>query len=177
MNISITNNHTTLTIANGENTRTINKTLIREVSILKNNILKLDIGGGALRNIFLPIAEISEPTFGDAVDLTEQINAMLVPQDETILNDLTDLSATIGGIQNRLSGLMPATLQQPILVDDSNPNVIYSGFAVIGANTHAAQWAIMRTILGTDDVQRNQWVNGAQLLESSWDARFNYTYQ
>jgi hypothetical protein len=35
----------------------------------------------------------------------------------------------------------------------------------------------MRTILGDDDVQKNQWVNGAQLLESSWDARFNYTYQ
>jgi hypothetical protein len=177
MNISITNNHTTLTIANGENTRTINKTLIREVSILKNNILKLDIGGGALRNIFLPIAEITLPTHRDAVDLTEKINAMLVPQDETILNDLTDLSATINSMQTRLSGMMPATLQQPLLVDDSNPYVIYSGFGAIGANPDSNEWAIMRTKISDDGVQVNQWVNGGQNLESSWDARFNYTYQ
>jgi hypothetical protein len=174
-NITITNNHTTLTIMQGANTRTINKTLIREVVLLKNNILKIDIGCGALRNIFLPIADITSPQFAGVKDLEAKLNAMLVPQDETILNDLTDLSVTINAMQTKLSGMMPATLQQPILIDDSNPYEIYSGYAIIGSNTSETKWAIMRTIL-ENDVQRNQWVNNHQHANYVWDNRLDYIY-
>lgn len=174
MAIQIINNSTTLTINNGSISRTINKSLIREVSILKNNILKLDIGGGALRNIFLPMADINVPN-GAPLDKLQAVNTMLVPQDVAILNDLGALSNTVNGIQAKLAGMLPATLQQPILIDDSNPHVIYSGFATIGSSTSEPSWAIMRTIL-EGDVQRNQWVNNHQEANYVWDNRIEYEY-
>jgi hypothetical protein len=175
MSIQINNNPTTVTIVNGANSRTINKNLIREVSILKNTTLKIDIGGGALRNIFLPIADITVPDHADAADLLDKANQMLVPQDVAILNNIGAIAQDVDDIQLKLAGLLPANLQQPILVDDSNPNVIYSGYAVIGSKANENKWAIMRTVL-ENDVQHNQWVNNHQLANYVWDSRLDYQY-
>jgi hypothetical protein len=176
MNIQITSNPTNLSIQLGEGTpRILAKTLIREVSILKDTTLKLDIGGGALRNIFLPIADIILPAHTNNADLLQKLNMMLTPPELAITEDLVQIAQDLDALEVRLNTLVPVTLQEPLMIDDANPHVIFTGYAPAGSRGTDNVWAIMKSTL-VDGVQKNEWVNGAQNLSSAWDARAELQY-
>ena len=173
--IQITNTNTNLVITNGTNVRTINKQVIREISILRGVTIKIDIGGGALRNIFLPIADITQPDHTDGPTLLTALNAMLEPLDIQIEADLSALSETINAVQHSIENILPASMQEPSLIDEARENVIYTGFADPGVATSAARWAIMRTTI-ENDVIINDWANGVQTMTSIWDNRSALSY-
>lgn len=168
--IQITNTNTNLVITNGANVRTINKQVIREISILRGTIIKIDIGGGALRNIFLPIVDITQPNHANGTALLTSLNAMLEPLDVQIETDLTALSENLHTIQTSIANILPASMQEPSLIDESKENVIYTGFADPATDTASPRWAIMRTTI-VDDVIINDWANGSQAMNSIWDNR------
>ena len=173
--IQITNTNTNLVITTGANVRTINKQVIREISILRGTTIKIDIGGGALRNIFLPIADITQPDHIDGPTLLAALNAMLEPLDIQIESDLTALSDSINTMQHSIDNMLPASMQEPSMIDESKENVIYTGFADPGTDTHSPRWAIMRTTI-EDDVIINDWANGVQTMTSIWDNRTALSY-
>jgi hypothetical protein len=173
--IQITNTNTNLVITNGANVRTINKQVIREISILRGTTIKIDIGGGALRNIFLPIADITQPDHTDGPTLLAALNAMLAPLDIQIEAELTTLSETISVMQSSIENMLPASMQEPSMIDEARENVIYTGFADPGTATSSPRWAIMRSTI-QDDVIINDWANGSQLMNSIWDNRSALPY-
>ncbi|MBK7763660.1 MAG: hypothetical protein IPI46_09845 [Bacteroidetes bacterium] len=173
--IQITNTNTNLVITNGANVRTINKQVIREISILRGTTIKIDIGGGALRNIFILIADITQPDHVDGPTLLTALNAMLEPIDVQIEADLTALSESINTMQTSIENILPASMQEPSLIDEARENVIYTGFADPGADTAQPRWAIMRTTI-LEDVIINDWSNGLQTMTAVWDDRTQLAY-
>ena len=173
--IQITNTNTNLVITNGANVRTINKQVIREISILRGTTIKIDIGGGALRNIFLPIADITQPDHTDGPTLLAALNSMLAPLDIQIEAELSTLSETINVMQSTIENMLPASMQEPSLIDEAKENVVYTGFAEPGADTAQPRWAIMRTTI-LEDVIINDWSNGVQTMTAVWNDRTQLAY-
>lgn len=175
MTVQISNTSTHLVIDTDGVVRNINKQLVREISILRNTIVKVDIGGGALRNIFIPIQNIVAPDFIDNKNLLDKLNGLLTPPEIAITDNLNNLSNTINDIENKVTNMLPASMQEPMFVDESNPNLIYAGFASMGARPDEPSWAIMRTTI-KDDVIINQWSNGVQAMNVVWDNRTELMY-
>lgn len=176
MSIEIRSTGTNLTIINGENTRVIAKTFVREVSILKNTILKIDIGGGVLRNIFLPIADIIVPDHVDNAALLQAVNTMLVPAEVAIQNELDELQNVVAHLDSLVSEMNPAFLQEPMFIDEGNPKIIYTGFAESGSLPNEPKFAIMRTTITDDEIIVNEWANGNLDATNLWDERATLTY-
>ena len=176
MSIQITALGTNLTIKNGINNRTLAKAFVREVSILNNNTLKLDIGGGALRNIFLPIADITVPAHTDNASLLLSVNNMITPPEVAIQEELTNLENVVGHLEVLVGNMNPAFLQEPMFIDEGNPKVIYTGYAVSGSATNEPKFAIMRTTLTDNEIIVNEWANGNLNAENIWDNRTTLEY-
>lgn len=171
MSIEIRNTGTNLTIVNGANTRLLAKTLVREVSILKNTTLKLDIGGGALRNIFLPIADIILPEHADHATLLQAVNDMLTPPEVAIQGELEELQNVVGHLETLVGNMNPAFLQEPMFIDEGNPKVVYTGYAVAGTQPSDPKFAVMRTTITDGDIIVNEWANGNLNAVNIWDNR------
>lgn len=175
MSIQITNTSTHLVITNNGNVRSNNKQLVREVSVLRGVTLKIDIGGGALRNIFLPIADITLPVHANPNELVDAVNTLLSPIEVSLGQDLEHLGETLTAISERVNNMLPASMQEPSFIDESNPHVIYSGFAGNDATPDQPAWAIMRTTI-QDDVIVNEWAGGSQAMSSVWNDRSTLAY-
>ena len=169
MAIEITNNGASLKIKNGLQIRNIMKAQIIEIVVVKTNIIKIDIGKGALYNIFIPYADVTVPVTADPEALKDAINDLLAAA--SIVGNATEakqieeigklnlLNEQVTTIKNAVSTLDNKIFFEPVLIDESNPNIIYKGFASPAANAEEAVWAIQR-ISNTGDVCSYQWADG-----------------
>lgn len=185
MAIEITNNGASLKIKNGLQIRNIMKAQIIEIVVVKTNIIKIDIGKGALYNIFIPYADVTVPVTADPEALKDAINDLLVSagivgsateakQIEEI-GKLNLLNEQVTTIKNAVSTLDNKIFFEPVLIDESNPNIIYKGFASPAANAEEAVWAIQR-ISNTGDVCSYQWADGNKNFDNIWNNRTSLLY-
>lgn len=183
MQIEITNNGASLKIKTGTQERNIMKSHIWEIVVVKNNIIKIDIGKGALYNVFIPYADVTVPATTSPEALKDAINDMLSvadqgsanqPQNEEI-NKLNLLNETVSTIRNSVSALDSKVFFEPVLIDESNPNIIYKGFASPRAKMEEAVWAIQK-ISYTDDICTYQWADGNKDFNNIWNNRITLTY-
>src|SRR5579872_867072 len=77
MATEITNNGSSLKIVTDGSPRFILKNQIREVEVVRDTIIKIDIGQGALYNVFIDQTTVDAPVSKDVNDLRDQIIAML----------------------------------------------------------------------------------------------------
>lgn len=173
MSIQITSNSSHLVINNNGTIRTINKQSIREISILRDTTLKIDIGGGALRNIFFRIADITSPQSATPERLVELVNDMLTTSINVdgIANQLNTLTNSVASISANINAIPSSSIQQPSLIDESNPHSVYSGFAPKGTLETEPHWLIMRTTI-TNEIQKNEWSKN----DAIWDNREQLDY-
>ncbi len=183
MPIEIINNGASLKIKNGAQERNIMKSHIREIVVVKNNTVKIDIGKGALYNVFIPYADVLQPTTASPEALKDAINDMLTvitqgmehqTQNEEITK-LNQMNETLSTIRNSVSSLDNKVFFEPALVDESNPNIIYKGYANPGAKMEEPVWAIQK-ISYTDDVCTYQWADGNKDFDNIWDNRTALVY-
>src|ERR1700751_2321534 len=71
--ITIENNGASLKITENGVSRYVLKNQIREVEIVRDTIIKLDIGQGALNNIFVDQATVTSPASTGVEDLRDQL--------------------------------------------------------------------------------------------------------
>lgn len=178
---TIVNNGGSIKITIGTQIRNITKAQIIEVSIIKTNIIKIDIGKGALHNIFIPHADVTLPTTANANGLRDAITNLITPDtsggavggatealqiDEiglltTINSSITTLRTLVTTIDNKL-------FYEPMLIDDGGAGLIYKGFALNTAtNQESPLWAIQR-IQKVIDVDVYTWANGNKNFTNSW---------
>lgn len=185
MAIEITNNGASLKIKNELLTRNIMKSQIIEIVVVKTNVIKIDIGKRALYNIFIPYADVTVPVTANPEALKDAINDLLAAsgvagsateanQVEEILK-LNVLNEQVATIKNAVSTLDNKIFFEPVLIDESNPNIIYKGFASPAANTGEAVWAIQR-ISNTGDVCAYQWADGNKNFDNIWTKRTDLLY-
>lgn len=186
MAIEITNNGASLKIKNGTQVRNIMKSQIQEIVVVKTNIIKIDIGKGALYNVFIPYVDVTVPVAADPEALKDAINDMMsataiigtateAKQIEEI-NKLNVLNEAVANIKNSVSTLDSKIFFEPVLVDESNPQVIYKGFASPAAKPSEAVWAVQRISIN-GDVCSYQWADGNKNFDNIWDNRATLIYE
>lgn len=185
MAIEISNNGASLKIKNGAQVRDIMKHQIQEIVVVKADTIKIDIGKGALYNVFIPFADVTVPPVADVDALREAINDMLTAtsvagnateakQIEEIAK-LNLLNDAVNNIKNSVSTLDSKIFFEPVLVDESNPNIIYKGFASPAAQVGDPVWAIQK-ISNTGDVCAYQWADGNKNFDNVWNNRAALSY-
>lgn len=185
MATEISNNGASLKIKNGAQVRDIMKHQIQEIVVVKTDIIKIDIGKGALYNVFIPFADVTIPLVADIDALREAINDMLTTasvagnateakQIEEIAQ-LNFLNDAVINIKNSVSTLDSKIFFEPVLVDESNPNIIYKGFASPAAKVEDAVWSIQK-ISNIGDVCSYQWADGNKNFDNVWNNRAALSY-
>ena len=170
----ILNNGASLKIISPDGTRNILKQEIIEISIIKDTLIKIDIGQGALNNIFINYPEVGLPQTPSPDALVDAINAMLQttivipPGISTEVNQLSEI-AKLDSIRTSL------LLESPQISDETNPKTIYKGFAVPGSLTSAAVWAIQK-ITNNKGIYTYLWAGGNQNFDKIWDNRVSLIY-
>lgn len=183
--ITITNNGASLKITIGNVVRHIMKAQIIEITVVKTSIIKIDIGKGALYNIFLPYADVVTPAAESPEALRDAINEMLAASIATgtateakqieEINKLHAINEQIGAIKTSVSTLDSKIFFEPVLIDESNPNVIYKGFASPAAKQDEAVWAIQK-ITNKGEVCSYQWADGNKNFDNIWNDRATLSY-
>jgi hypothetical protein len=182
---TIIDNGASIKITVGSQVRNIIKAQIIEISVIRTNIIKIDIGQGALDNIFIPYAEVTQPVLASPEALRDAINALLTPIVNTatateakqteqidILNVVKD---NIQTIQNLMSVLDKKIFYEPLLEDDGGAGIIYKGYALVGSTPDAPLWAIER-IQKVGDVDVHNWADGDKLFNNVWNDRESLSY-
>lgn len=186
MAIEIFNDGASLRILNKGSVILVSKLQIKTIETIRNDVVRLDIGEGALKNIYIKFADVTTPAgLADAGQLRDAINAMLlsnvagaateVKQDAEIgiLNGILGVLTDLKVIMNTGGG--GGGIKQPIRIDESTPNIIYNGFAVTGASSAEAIWAIQR-VTRDKDIIVYEWADGNELYDNVWDDRYNLAY-
>ncbi len=164
----VLDNGASLKIITAEGTRNILKNQIREISVINDTVVKIDIGQGALSNIFLDFSDVASPQAATPDALSDALNAMLATS--------TNISgfATAQNQQTEITELRNIKtnqkLSKPLLSDESNPRAIYIGYAEPGSQTSDAVWAIQK-IVNNRGVITHLWAAGNQNFDKVWDNR------
>lgn len=77
MATQIINNGTSLKIVTDGVPRLILKSQIKDVNVLRNTIIKIDIGQGTLNNVYVDQVDVTDPVSASVDDLRDKIIAML----------------------------------------------------------------------------------------------------
>lgn len=170
MATEIINNGVSLKIIRDGITRNIIKQQIHEISMVGNNI-KMDLGKGALGNVFIAFNEVTNPQTASPAELLEVINTMLQTNPGSFATEQNQ-QQEISQLQNIHLLLL---FQTPSIEDQTTPKTIYKGFAAPGSNTSDAVWAIQKTEENIGIVS-HQWAEGNRNFDKIWDNRKTLNY-
>jgi hypothetical protein len=186
---TIADNGGSIKITIGANIRNITKSQIIEISVIKATIIKIDIGQGALHNIFIPFIDVTAPVTASAADLRDAITALLPSGSgggsgagsatEAKQTEEINLLTTINGSMNTMRGLVTTIdnkiFYEPLLVDDGGAGIIYKGFAAPSSGQETPVWAIQR-IQRILDVDVYTWAGGNKEFVNNWIDRETLSY-
>ncbi len=185
MATTIVDNGASLKITIGTQERNIIKAQIIEISVIKTNIVKIDIGLGVLHNVFVQHSEVTAPLTPSPEALRDTINAMLTPPVTAVtaseqrqieqIDILNAMKNQLQTIQALVTTLDTKIFFEPLIVDDSGANVLYNGYAVVGTSQESPTWAIER-IQKKDGMDVTTWANGSKSLTNSWLDRESLSY-
>lgn len=176
-----------ITIVTRGNETQVTKAQIKTIDIVKNDTIRIDIGEGALKNIYLRFDEVVYPTlFIDVFSLKEYIRDLLIQsgfsteskQDTTIF-ELQQIKIVLENMNKTLqaggTGGTGTPTKPPMREDESQPGIVYKGYALPNASTADPLWAIQK-ISRVDNQIIYEWANGNENYENIWDNRYALSY-
>lgn len=178
MATEITDKGSSLKILTVDGERLILKNQIKEVEIVRDTIIKIDIGQGALYNVFVDQAEVTIPATQSVEELRDKIMDFL--QNAATAGVATEQKQIEGNLElskvkSDLTLLNDKLFFEPKLVDESNANVVYKGFATPGAKKDEPVWAILK-ITNSKGVLSYEWSKGTKVFENIWNNRKALVY-
>lgn len=200
MEIQVINDNAVIRVVTDGVPLLIIKSQIKTIDTVKNEMVRIDIGEGALHHIYIRHADVTLPQgLVDAAALRDVIKAMLdgsgndftpvvqglaqVHEDITAASAnqaglLTNMLAVLNSVKQSLDGTN-SNFAQPARVDESVPMVVYNGYVVALATapqTANPVWAIQR-ITRNGDMFVYEWANGNRNYTNVWDDRYTLNYQ
>jgi hypothetical protein len=185
MAIQIENKDNALKITNNLNSRFIMKAQIVVVEIAYDSTIMIDIGKGALNNIFIDQTEVTLPTSTDASDLRDKILAMLAPASVSGLateqkqteqtTELQSVKTSVSDIKDKMTTLNEKFFFEPRISDETTANTIYKGYSLTPIAGEVAGWAILK-ITNTRGVFTYQWAGGNKNFDKVWNNRKTLSY-
>src|SRR3954470_17289161 len=133
---NLINDGAVIRIEKNGKTLLVAKDQVKTIDTVHDNIVRIDIGEGPLRNIFLNYQEVSTPTVASANELRDTIQAMMLTDaylggdakevtQVSILNQVSQLTNVLVAMNLRQ---LDQTTSEPSRTDESNPNMIYRGW-------------------------------------------------
>jgi phosphomevalonate kinase len=184
------NNGASLKINQDGNSRLVMKHQIAVVEVLHDTIIRIDIGKGALNNVFIDQADVTNPVTISPEELRDKIMDMLqtsaangsatnglateakqteqTTELQNVKNAMTDIKDKIASVNDKL-------LFEPRISDETNANVIYKGFANPNTKTSEPVWAIQK-ITNNRGMLTIQWAGGNKNSDKVWDKRKEYIF-
>ena len=172
-------------IAINGNVIQINKAQIKTIDTIRNDTVRIDIGEGPLKNIYVRFEDILFPEgLIDVTALRNYIKDMLIQSGFSTEAkqdvEITELQQIKQVLQNIKVVLQSGSgtgggVKQPLREDESQPNVVYKGYAVPNANTRDAVWAILK-ISRMDSEIIYEWADGNENYDNIWDNRYEIQY-
>jgi len=181
--VQISNDGAVIRIEKNGKILLVAKDQVKTIDIVHQNIVRIDIGEGPLKNIFLNYQEVASPVVASANELRDTIKAMMLTDaylggdakevtQVSILNQLGQLTNVL--IQMNLREL-DATKAEPSRTDESNPNMIYRGWHARFGVPEEHEWAIERVRQVNDEII-HEWAFGTKKLIYQWSQRETFNY-
>ena len=184
MAVEIEDHGTSLKITTDGAPRYIIKSQIREISVIRDTIIKIDNGEGALYNVYVDQSVVDVPASKDVNDLRDQIEVMMESgmagfatsaKQDAQSTLITGIQASMKDVQDKLGSINDKKFYDPILIDELNPNAVYRGFAVSGSKTSDPAWAVQK-VTNIKGVLSYLWAGGNKAFGSIWDNRSKLVY-
>lgn len=183
MDFQIFNDGAVIRIENGTKTLLVSKEQVKTIDTIQNNIVRIDIGEGPLKNIFINYQDVINPVVASANELRDLIKGMLLSDqyaggDATeqgqvnILNKLGDIATILSSIKERETDIAQL---EPHRTDESNPNMIYRGWHSQYGFVDIAEWAIERVRQVDNEIVRD-WAFGNKDQVHKWIERAQLDY-
>ena len=181
----IINNGASLKIRQDANTRLILKNQISEVEVLHDTIIRIDIGKGALNNVFIDQADVTNIVTISPEELRDKIMDMLqVPTTNGLATEakqteqtteLQNVKNAVTDMKDKMASVNDKLFFEPRISDETNANTIYKGYALISVAYDAPAWAIQK-ITNTKGVLTFQWASGTKNFDKVWNNRKTLVY-
>jgi len=164
----------------------ITKSQIKTIDTVRTDTVRIDIGEGALKNIYVRYSDVTDPVVQNAAELKDAIKTMLATSgvsgssatEESQVNILTELQYLRSIFKAQYYGYgseLDPTKREPSKIDESNPNVIYKGWHKLRGIPSNPEWVIQR-ITRANDVITYEWSFGNWMQINVWDDRLNGHY-
>jgi hypothetical protein len=85
------------------------------------------------------------------------------------------LTTVVTNLKTKVDSLDNKIFYQPKMVDESDVNVVYNGFAVPGTNPEANTWAIQRVTFA-NQIYTYEWAGGTKDFDKTWTGRTDLQY-
>lgn len=181
----IINSGSSLRLISDGSPKFVLKNQIREVEIVRDTIIKIDIGQGTLYNVFVDQLEVTNPASANVGELRDKIMDMLQTTTATGLatelkqtegnTEIVNIKNSVNDMKDKVNALNDKLFFEPKQIDEANANVVYKGFANPGAQNADAVWAIQK-ITNTKNVLTYQWASGNKNFDKIWNNRKALVY-
>src|ERR1700733_9486132 len=102
MGTQIINDNSCIRIISGDTPLIINKSQVKTIDVVKNQTIRIDIGAGALRNIYIRFSDVTLPAGLPDVDtLRDAIKAML----DGAENDNSSLAVNVVSVKTSVDAV------------------------------------------------------------------------
>ena len=179
----IFNDGAVIRVENGTKTLLVTKEQVKTIDIVQNNVVRIDIGEGPLKNIFINYQDVTNPAVSSASELRDLIKGWLVSDNYnggdateatqlSILTKLGDLALILQAIKVKDADFAK---EAPSRVDESNPYMIYRGWHGAFGYPDAEEWAIERIKREGDEII-HEWAFGTKKQMYKWNDRLEMNY-
>lgn len=151
----------------------INKSQIKTIDIIRNDVIRLDLGLGALRNLYIRLNDVVVPEgMSTPAILRDYIGGLI--QNASGNGSLnTELVNALSELSNSL--VKSALISLPLREDESQPSVLYRGYATPAASGDNPVWAIVK-ISRMENQNVYQWADADQNYDNIWNSRYELQY-
>lgn len=182
MSIQLENNLSTIRITDGSVVRNIAKNRIVEISLIKVNIVKIDIAMGALHNVFFPYSQVTSPITGAPNALINTLTDWLLYDGKANEDRQVAIASSVNSLYNgiqlsyqELYKLNDKLFKEPLVIDQRANGTIYKGYSYAGTDFSEPSWAIQRIqVIGTQTITK--WAEALVSPSLTWNDREAYQY-
>ncbi|WP_207515043.1 hypothetical protein [Longitalea luteola] len=162
-------------IENGTSVLFVSKAQVKTIDTIANGVVRLDIGEGPLKNVFLRYSEVEVPAVTSGEQLRDAIKNMMpnLTEEAGILNELTNIKNLLNTLKDTEADLLKT---EPTRIDESQPNAVYKGWHKGSGAATAPEWAILKITQTADNILY-EWADGSTRQTNIWNERYNLTYR